>query len=94
MPNIVGRDAVVHLITEDIYLDLKFTSWNGGHTSPGGGFSYVRSTAPVPEPGSFALLSVGALIFSSHRRRGGKGFSIRQAEAVGSPSRLSPAMTG
>jgi len=71
VPNIVGRDAVVHLITEDIYLDLKFTSWNDGHTSPGGGFSYVRSTAPVPEPGSFALLCAGALIFSSHRRREG-----------------------
>ncbi len=45
-PNTVGTNAVVHLISEDIYLDLKFTSWPSG-----GGFSYVRSTpnsAPVP----------------------------------------------
>jgi hypothetical protein len=45
-PNTVGTNAVVHLISEDIYLGLKFTSWPSG-----GGFSYVRSTpsaAPVP----------------------------------------------
>jgi hypothetical protein len=42
----VGKDAVVHLIAEDIYLSVKVTSWTG----PGGGFSYVRSTAPPPTP--------------------------------------------
>ena len=42
----VGKDAVVHLIAEDIYLSVKFTSWSG----PGGGFSYVRSTAPPLTP--------------------------------------------
>jgi hypothetical protein len=45
-PSTVGANAVVHLISEEIYLDLKFTSW-----PTGGGFSYVRSTpsaAPVP----------------------------------------------
>jgi hypothetical protein len=63
-PDTVGRDAVVHLIDEDIYLDLKFTSWGGS----GGGFSYVRSTAPVPESGSFALLGAGALLLTSRLR--------------------------
>lgn len=45
-PSTVGVDAVVHLIAEDIYLSVRFTSWAG----PGGGFSYVRSTAPPPTP--------------------------------------------
>lgn len=36
----VGQDAVLHLITENIYIDIKFTSWGGS----GGHFSYVRSS--------------------------------------------------
>jgi len=36
---------VLHLITDDIYIDVSFISWtNGGN---GGGFSYERST-PAP----------------------------------------------
>ncbi|MCF7733147.1 MAG: PQQ-dependent sugar dehydrogenase [Akkermansiaceae bacterium] len=45
-PDTVGRDAVLHLINEGIYLDIKFTSWGIG--SPGGGqFTYIRSTPPL-----------------------------------------------
>jgi hypothetical protein len=36
-----GQDLVLHLITENIYMDIKFTSWKSGK---GGGFSYERST--------------------------------------------------
>ena len=39
--NVVGKDLVVHLIKDDVYLSLKFTSWSGGKK---GGFSYERST--------------------------------------------------
>ena len=39
-PSTVGKDAVLHLINENIYIDIKFTSWGGS----GGQFSYVRST--------------------------------------------------
>lgn len=39
-PNTVGVNAVAHLISDNIYLDLKFTSW----AVTGGGFSYQRST--------------------------------------------------
>jgi glucose/arabinose dehydrogenase len=41
-PNTVGVNAVAHLISDNIYLDLKFTSW----AVTGGGFSYQRSTPP------------------------------------------------
>lgn len=40
-PNTVGVDAVVHLLADDIYLNVKFLSW-----PTGGGFIYVRSTPP------------------------------------------------
>ena len=45
--NAVGRNMVVHLVTEDIYIDIKITSWtSGGGNGAGGGFSYTRSTNP------------------------------------------------
>jgi hypothetical protein len=47
------RDAVVHLITENIYLDLRFIDWT---SRGGGGFSYQRA---VPEPSSVVMLFVG-----------------------------------
>lgn len=39
--NIVGKNLVLHLIEDDIYLDIKFTSWS---QNKAGGFSYERST--------------------------------------------------
>ena len=41
--NVVGKDMVLHLVTDNIYIDIKFTSWTSGKTA-GGGFSYERST--------------------------------------------------
>lgn len=48
---------VLHLITDDIYIDLTFTSWNeettaplrnaGGFGAAGGEFTYQRSTSPA-----------------------------------------------
>ena len=37
---VVGQELVLHLIEEDIYLDLVFTAWSSGNN----GFQYVRST--------------------------------------------------
>ncbi|MGD8415310.1 MAG: hypothetical protein PVF33_13805, partial [Candidatus Latescibacterota bacterium] len=34
--------SVVHLIDEDIYVAIEFTSWTG--SNQGGGFSYTRTT--------------------------------------------------
>jgi len=39
--NLIGKEAVLHLISDDIYMDIKFLSWT---TNGGGGFSYERST--------------------------------------------------
>ena len=74
----IGRNAVrygpgvVHLISDDIYLDIKFTSWTLGGDVFGGGFSYIRSTpgpSPVPEPASATLLVLGAAVGLAARRR-------------------------
>jgi hypothetical protein len=43
-PGTVGVNAVVHLIAEDIYVDIVFTSWGIG---PGGAFSYRRAVHPT-----------------------------------------------
>jgi hypothetical protein len=47
--NIVGRLGVLHLLEEDIYLDIQFGAWTSGSGAGGGGFSYTRAT-PVTEP--------------------------------------------
>ncbi len=41
--NITTHNAVVHLVTDDIYLDLLFTGFNSG-----GSFTYERSTGVAP----------------------------------------------
>ena len=67
---ITNRPAVVHLISDDIYLNLEFTFWGAGPASGqgGGGFSYVRSTA-APEPSTLLLALLGSLIVGAGRRR-------------------------
>ena len=58
-PSTVGVNAVLHLITDDIYLAIQFTSWGVGLT--GGGFSYMRTTPTiVPEPSTGLLFLLGA----------------------------------
>jgi len=44
-PNTVGVNAVVHLISDDIYIDITFTSWNSS-----GDYSYQRSTPALVLP--------------------------------------------
>ena len=39
--NVVGEDLVLHLISDNIYLSVKFTSWS---SNKAGGFAYERST--------------------------------------------------
>lgn len=45
-PQSVGLPAVVHLITDNIYVDIQFDSWGQGPVS-GAFFSYVRAIDPL-----------------------------------------------
>lgn len=65
-PAAVDRPMVVHLVDDDIYLDLMFTEWGG--LGQGANFTYVRST-PIPEPGSAAIAIGVAAIINLLRRR-------------------------
>lgn len=40
--DVVGKDLVMHLIEDDVYLSVKFSSWSTGQK---GGFAYSRSTS-------------------------------------------------
>jgi hypothetical protein len=62
----VGQDAVLHLIAEDVYIDIKFLSWD----QRAGGFSYERSTEAVPEPTStLGFLDLSAFGTALKRKR-------------------------
>ena len=64
--NILNRPGVIHLISDDIYLDVTFTAWGGG--TSGGSLSYTRSSpVPLPAAGWFLLSGLGSLLL--HRRR-------------------------
>lgn len=41
--DVLGENLVMHLITDDIYLNVRFTSWSSSKT---GGFGYVRDAVP------------------------------------------------
>jgi hypothetical protein len=41
---IVNRNAVLRLVSDNIYLDIRFTNWQ---QRGGGGFAYMRAVAPV-----------------------------------------------
>jgi hypothetical protein len=45
-PGIVGVDACVYLISDDIYIDIRFDSWT--QSAQGGGFAYHRANDPTP----------------------------------------------
>jgi hypothetical protein len=74
--------GVLHLISDDIYLDIRFTSWTSDEQG-GGGFSYIRSTpgeTPVPEPSSATLLVVGSIAWLgivAARRTRNKTITVR-----------------
>ena len=64
-PSSVGRPGVVHLISDDIYIDIMFTAWGAGGGA-GGGFSYIRA---VPEPTTGVLAGVAMLAAVCWHRR-------------------------
>jgi hypothetical protein len=76
-PGTVDQPAVVHLISDDIYINIMFVEWEAGQMprldrggSPGGAFAYYRASGSVPTPGSAALLllALGSVLPSRRRR--------------------------
>ena len=41
---VVGKNLVMYLVDDNIYLSVKFTSWSVGQNDGKGGFAYERST--------------------------------------------------
>lgn len=56
-PSMVGEDMVLHLITDDIYIDIKFTYWASGMQGGQGGFAYERSSNPVVSTDDLTTIS-------------------------------------
>lgn len=42
--DIIDKDLILHLIKDNVYIDIKFSSWSQGDKEGKGGFSYNRST--------------------------------------------------
>jgi hypothetical protein len=63
---IVGRPGVLHLVSDDIYLNIQFSEWDC--CGEGGGFSYTRTSA-VPEPTTMLLLGSGLLGLAGYGRK-------------------------
>ena len=60
----INNPGVVHLISEDIYFDIRFTDW-GREAGGGGAFAYFRSTPPHPLPlllRGYSVALIGLLI--------------------------------
>jgi hypothetical protein len=75
--NIMSRAGVLHLIADDIFIDIKFANWQSGSSGPpSGSFAYTRAVAPVPEPAAFAMLVFGAGLLFIH---GSASSRIRRA---------------
>jgi len=66
--NILAHPAVLHIVSQDIFLDIQFTSWQ---QHGGGGFAYTRAAAPaaVPEPASLGCLALTAAALLLRRQR-------------------------
>jgi hypothetical protein len=68
--NLPGKQLVVHLISDDIYLSLIFTSLGG---QGAGGFSYIRSTPGAANvPPTLTIQLTGDLLDISWPEGGGR----------------------
>jgi hypothetical protein len=79
-PSTVGVNAVVHLISDDIYIGIKFVSW----PSRGGPISYQRTTAPAVavSPIPIALTKTGNSVVLTWTN---SAFNLQTATNVAGP---------
>jgi hypothetical protein len=77
-PSLVDAPAVLHLISDNIYIGIEFTSWGSRGV---GGFSYERTTQDVPEASSELLMVAGLVILSVH------GWRVRRGRGPDPPAR-------
>lgn len=64
-PNDVGKTYVVHLTTNDIYLQLTLTNWGGEGGSGDKTFGYNRTTPPVASPSVTITNPAGGAVFAA-----------------------------
>lgn len=65
----LSSPSVLHLIDEDIYIAIQFTSWGSG-SAGGGSFAYTRATmSAVPVPAAAWFLGSGLVMLGWLRRR-------------------------
>lgn len=82
-PGTVGVDAVVHLVAEDIYVDIRFDSWT--QSVGGGGFSYTRAVKPTASvPGASTAFALRGFVSNPARTGTALEFSLPDA----APARL------
>ena len=75
LQNILSRPAVLHLLVEDVYIDIEFSAWGD---SGDGRFTYTRASAPtsitetaedIPLPLWFYLVTGAGLLMAGVKRR-------------------------
>jgi uncharacterized protein (DUF2141 family) len=66
-PGYIGTTFVVHLISDDIYLQLTLTDWEGQSGAPGKTFSYDRTTPFVAPPTPTVIITspFGGAVFAA-----------------------------
>jgi hypothetical protein len=78
--SLIGKNLVLHLTAENVYIDFKFLSYAGGNT--GGGFSYIRADGILPvELTSFTAAATGStvrLMWSTATEVNNHGFEIEK----------------
>ena len=92
-PATVGVNAVLHLKTDNIYLDIKFLSWSERPAS-GDGFSYERSTPAATSPPASSAPAGAALTQFASRATLTPSKPVYGAFALVNPANLYIAVRG
>jgi hypothetical protein len=82
---IEGTDAVVYLVLDNVYLDLRVTHWQKGG---GGGFAYLRAEPPAPTGDYNGDLVVNAADYTVWRNTLGEAVNFDGAGADGDGDRM------